>query len=98
MQEESVVHTSAHQEQMNLMFANHSNEDMIYPLTVQEIAQAQKHDANLERWKTNIQHNWSKIQKPYMQGWKMVNPVAHQHRAGSWYHHYLQHPRCSQLD
>jgi hypothetical protein len=49
MQEESVVHTSAHQEQMNLMFANHSNEDMIYPLTVQEIAQAQKHDANLER-------------------------------------------------
>ena len=42
MQEESVENTSAHQEQMNLVFANRSEEDVIYPLTVREIAQAQK--------------------------------------------------------
>ena len=43
--------SSAPQEQMNLVFANHSKEDVIYPLTVQEIAQAQKLDASLKKLK-----------------------------------------------
>ena len=30
-QQESVENTSAHQDQMSLVFANHSNEDVIYP-------------------------------------------------------------------
>ena len=37
-QQESVKNTSAHQDQMSLVFANCSNEDVIYPLTVREIA------------------------------------------------------------
>ena len=33
-----------HQHQINMVFANHSKEDVIYPLTVKEIAQAQEDD------------------------------------------------------
>ena len=49
-QEESVPNTSAHQDQMNL-FANRSEEDAIYTLTVREISQAQKLDASPEKLK-----------------------------------------------
>ena len=48
-QEESVTHTSTHQDQMNLVFTNHSKEDAIYPLTVQKVAQAQRLDSSLEK-------------------------------------------------
>ena len=48
MQEEFDENTSAHQEQLNLVFANHSEEDVIYLLTVREIAQAKKLDASLK--------------------------------------------------
>eukprot|EP00804_Cyclotella_cryptica_P022515 CCRYP_009416-RA/>CCRYP_009416-RA protein AED:0.34 eAED:0.34 QI:0/-1/0/1/-1/1/1/0/211 len=51
MQEESVIDTSAYQEEMNLVFANRSEEDVIYPLTVREIAEAQKLDASLKALK-----------------------------------------------
>ncbi len=34
--------STAHQHQINMVFANHSKEDVIYPLTVKEIAQAQE--------------------------------------------------------
>jgi hypothetical protein len=34
--------TNKHNYSMNNVFANHSNEEEIYPLTVQEIAKAQK--------------------------------------------------------
>ena len=33
---------------MNLVFANRDNEEAIYPLTTQEIAEAQKHDPDLD--------------------------------------------------
>eukprot|EP00804_Cyclotella_cryptica_P003735 CCRYP_008908-RA/>CCRYP_008908-RA protein AED:0.32 eAED:-0.28 QI:0/0/0/0.5/1/1/2/0/283 len=51
MQEESAIDTSAYQEEMNLVFANRSKEDVIYPLTVREIAEAQKLDASLKTLK-----------------------------------------------
>eukprot|EP00804_Cyclotella_cryptica_P015465 CCRYP_008057-RA/>CCRYP_008057-RA protein AED:0.28 eAED:0.28 QI:0/-1/0/1/-1/1/1/0/81 len=51
MQEESAIDTSAYQEEMNLVFANRSEEDVIYPLTVREIAEAQKLDASLKALK-----------------------------------------------
>ena len=38
-----------HQKQINMVFANHSKEDVIQPLTVKEIAQAQKDDAVLKK-------------------------------------------------
>ena len=46
---DSVVNTSDHQEQINMVFANCSNKDVIYPLTVKEIAQAQINDKSLEK-------------------------------------------------
>jgi hypothetical protein len=41
--------THLHQQQMNMVFANRSEEDVIYPLTVKEIAQAQKDDTVLKK-------------------------------------------------
>ena len=38
-----------HQHQINMVFANGSKEDVIYPLTVKETAQAQKDDAVLKK-------------------------------------------------
>ena len=34
--------TYTHQHQINMVFVNHNEEDVIYPLTVKEIAQAQE--------------------------------------------------------
>ena len=41
-------HTSNIQISMNLVFANSNEDDVIYPLTVKEIAQAQQDDLNLQ--------------------------------------------------
>ena len=41
--------TYTHQHQINMVFTNHSKKDIIYPLTVKEIAQAQKDDAVLKK-------------------------------------------------
>ena len=41
MQEEIDINTSGYQDEINLVFANHSEEDVIYPLKVREIAEAQ---------------------------------------------------------
>ena len=43
-QEESTLPSAFTQEPMNLVFANQDDEDAIYPLTMREIAEAQKHD------------------------------------------------------
>jgi hypothetical protein len=47
MHAEESTHT--HQHQKNMVFNNCSKEDAIYPLTVKEIAQAQKDDAVLKK-------------------------------------------------
>ena len=44
--EEIAIH---HQHQMNMVFANRSKEDAIYPLTVKEIAQAQEDNLVLKK-------------------------------------------------
>jgi hypothetical protein len=41
--------TYTHQHQINMVFASHIKEDVIYPLTVKETAQAQKDDAVLKK-------------------------------------------------
>ena len=89
MQEESVEYTSAHQEQMNLVFANCSKEDVIYLLTVWEIAQTQKLNASLK--KLNDQYSTELVENTEIlcKDEKMVIPAALQHHAVSWYHHYL---------
>ena len=74
---------------MNLVFANHSKEDAIYPFTVQEIAEAQKLDASL---KTTKDHYWTPLVEStelLCKDGKMIIPKDLRHRAVSWYHHYL---------
>ncbi len=38
-----------HQQQINMVFANHSGKDVIYSLTVKEIAHAQELDTILKK-------------------------------------------------
>ena len=46
-QEESTSPSVNIQESMNCVFANQDDEDAIYPLTTREIAEAQKHNLEL---------------------------------------------------
>ena len=41
--------TYNHQNQINMVFTNHNEEDVIYPLTIKEIAQTQNDDAVLKK-------------------------------------------------
>ena len=80
MQQESVENTLAHQEQMNLVFANCSNEDMIYPLTVWEIAHAQKLDASLKKCKDMYSPQLVENTEVLCKDGKRVIPVTLQNR------------------
>ena len=55
----SLEGSTSHKHQINMVFANCSKEDVIYPLNVQEIVQAQK-DAVLKKLskKISIPLNW----------------------------------------
>jgi hypothetical protein len=89
---------------INEVFANPSDEDEIYPLTTEEIAEAQRADVSLLRhlFKCNagidqgleikLIENTTCVCKD---GW-LVIPKPLQVHAVKWYHHYLQHPgnRC----
>ncbi len=46
-----------HNEPLNVVFANHSKEDEIYPLTVKEIANAQQADWTLQKVKDEYKIN-----------------------------------------
>ena len=79
---------------MNLGFANRSKEDVIYPFTVKEIAQAQKDDTVLKKLSKTDKYSTQLIEDTHVlcKDGKMVIPRVLQHRAVHWYHHYLQHP------
>ena len=68
------------------------------PLTVQEIAQAQKLDASIETRKDQYSTQLVENTEILCKDGKMVIPMALQHRAVSWYHHYLQHPGHTRLE
>jgi hypothetical protein len=86
--------TKQHLESMNHVFANRSNADEIYPLTVKEIAIEQQKDKSIhalameDKYKTQLVENTQVLCK---EG-KLVIPKSLQYRTVSWYHHYLQHP------
>jgi hypothetical protein len=97
--------TQAYCFHMNEVFANCSDEDEIYPLTTEEIAEAQQADASLKHlFKHNavidqgleikLIENTTCVCKD---GW-LVIPKPFQARAGKWYHHYLQHSRHTRLE
>ncbi len=93
-------------EDLNLVFATHREEDEIYPLTIIEIAEAQKKDRNLKiYYKQNaktpekgLSFQLIEDTKVLCKEDKMVIPASLKHRAVSWYHHYLQHPGHSRLE
>ena len=84
----------------NMVFANRSKEDVIYPLTLKEIAQAQKHDAVLKKLSKTDKYSTQLVENTQVlcKDGKTVIPKVLQHRAVSWYHHYLQHPGHTRLE
>jgi hypothetical protein len=87
---------------MNHVFANRSEEEEIFPLTVKEIVEAQnpilthffKSNAVLSKGlELQLVENESCICHER----KLVIPKPLQWRAMMWYHHYLQHPGHTRL-
>jgi hypothetical protein len=91
LKEESTI---MHQHQINMVFTNCSKEDVIYPLTVKEIAQAQENDSVLKKLSKTDKYSTQLVEDTQVQckDGKMVIPKVLQCRAVSWYHHCLQHP------
>jgi hypothetical protein len=90
---------------MNEVFANCSEEDEIYPLTIVEIAAAQWADASLKHLfrcnavidqglEIKLIENTTCV---YKDG-QLVIPKPLQVCAIKWYHHYLQHPRHRRVE
>jgi hypothetical protein len=84
---------------MNEVFANCSDKDEIYPLTTEEIAEAQwaysslkhllKRNAVIDQGlKIKLIENMACVCKDG----RLVIPKPLQVHAVKWYHHYLQHP------
>ena len=85
---------------MNMVFVNHCEEDVIYPLTVKKVALAQEDDIVLKKLRKTKMYSTQLVEDiPVLcKNGKMVIPKVLQHRAVSWYHHYLQHPGHTRLE
>ena len=85
MQATPIESTTNQQHQINMVFANHSEEDVICPLTVKEIALAQERDlvlkklTKMEKYSTHLVENTEVLCKDG----KMVIPKVLQRRAVS---------------
>ena len=91
--------------QMNHVFANRSEEDEIYPLTVKEIVEAQKADITLKLFfKCNavldkgLELQLVENKSCICNKGRLVIPKPLQRRATLWYHHNLQHPGYTRLE
>jgi hypothetical protein len=90
---------------MNEVFVNHNEEDEIYCLTTEEIAEAQWADASLKHlFKRNAVIDQGlevklieKMTCVCKDGW-LVIPKPLQMRAVKWYHYQLQHPGHKRLE
>jgi hypothetical protein len=90
---------------LNKVFANHSKEEEIFPLTTPEIAEAQRADIKLKHcFKRNTVLDKGLdarlVDNTYVvcKNGRMIIPKPLQRRAVSWYHHYLQHPGHTRLE
>ncbi len=83
-----------------MVFANHSKEDVIHPLTGKEISLAQERDLVLKKLTKMEKYSTHLVEDTEVQckDGKMVIPKVLQCRAVSWYHHYLQHPGHTHLE
>jgi hypothetical protein len=84
-------------EDLNFAFANHREEDEIYPLTTIEIAEAQHKDQelnayfnkNLPKSKKDLGSQLVEYTKVLCKNGKLIIPASLRHRTVAWYHHYL---------
>jgi hypothetical protein len=98
------IDTNKHKD-LNFAFANHGEEDEIYPLITIEIAEAQLKDQEIKVYykknaimsKKNLCLRLVEDTKVLCKNGKLIIPASLQHRAVAWYHHYLQHPGHSRL-
>ena len=76
---------------MNHVFANRSEEEESYPLTIREIAEAQKLDKHFKATALKEKYEITLIENTsvFCKNGKLVIPRSLQHRTVSWYHHYL---------
>ena len=97
---ETGVSQANYTELMNLVFANCSKENSIYPLTTREIAQSQSKDAQLVALTTQDGYSTKLVEniKILCKDGKLVIPKDLQDQAVAWYHHYLQHPGSMHLE
>jgi hypothetical protein len=88
------------------VFAHHEEEEEIYPLSLPEIADAQRKDQELKAFFKNnaiMPHKDMVIQlventKVLCKNGKLMIPTSLRRRAVKWYHHYLQHPGHTRLE
>ena len=82
------------------MFANRSDKEEIFPLTISEIAEEHLKDKALQQQKVLMKLEETLIEDTYVlcKEGKLVIPKALQHKAVAWYHHYLQHPGHTRLE
>ena len=90
----------------SFVFANRAEDDEIFPLTVTEIADAQRADKHLKKYfkrggekAGNLKLNL--IEDTYVltdEKLKMYIPTPLRKRAVLWYHHWLQHPGHTRLE
>ncbi len=98
------IDTNKHKD-LNFAFANHREEDEIYPLTTIEIAEAQRKDQEFKAYykenaimpKKDICLQLVEDTNLLCKNSKLIIPASLQHRAVAWYHHYLQNPGHSRL-
>ena len=85
---------------MNLVFATQDDEEAIYPLTTRDIAEAQKHDIELNTMTDKYGYTTQLVQntKVLCKDGKMVIPQSLKKCAVACYHHYLQHPGNTHLE
>jgi hypothetical protein len=89
----------------NLVFAHHKEEEEVNPLTLTEIADAQRKDQELKAYfkkhaimpQKDIGLHVIEDTKVLCKNEKVIIPTSLWHRAVSWYHNYLQHPGHSRL-
>ncbi len=89
----------------NLVFAHHKEEEEVYPLTLTEIADAQRKDQELKAYckknatmpQKDIGIHLIEDTKVLCKNGKVMILTSLWHRAVSWYYHYLQHPGHSRL-
>ena len=85
---------------LNHVFANCSDKEEIYPLTVSEISEEHIKDKDLQQQKVTTKLKETLIENTYVlcKEGKMIIPKTLQHHAVAWYHHYLQHPGHTRLE